>query len=127
MVPELMGTHRDTKYVASFDEVFGSEGTEILKTPYRAPNANAFAERFVRTVRSECLDHLLILNGAHLERVLRSHARHYNHHRPHQGCHKRSRHRSDPLRSQWDSPAAHNSATSDAVQGEYVDTTGWAN
>jgi putative transposase len=76
---------RDTKYVASFDEVFGSEDTEILKTPYRTPNANAFAERFVRTVRSECLDHLLILNEAHLERVLRSYARHYNHHRPHQG------------------------------------------
>ena len=76
---------RDTKYVASFDEVFGSEGTEILKTPYRTPNANAFAERFVRTVRSECLDHLLILNEVHLERVLRSCARHYNHHRPHQG------------------------------------------
>ena len=60
MVPELMGTHRDTKYVASFDEVFGSEGTEILKTPYRTPNAKAFAERYVRTVRSEYLDHLLI-------------------------------------------------------------------
>ena len=61
---------RDTKYVASFDEVFKAEGTEILKTPFRTPNANAFAERFVRTVRSECFDHLLIVNEAHLERVL---------------------------------------------------------
>jgi transposase InsO family protein len=76
---------RDTKYVASFDEVFKAEGTEILKTPYRTPNANAFAERFVRTVRSECLDHLLIVNEAHLECVLRSYACHYNGHRPHQG------------------------------------------
>ena len=76
---------RDTKYVASFDAVFEAEGTEILKTPYRTPNANAFAERFVRTVRSECLDHLLILNEAHLERVLRSYADHYNGYRPHQG------------------------------------------
>ena len=76
---------RDTKYVAGFDEVFLSEGTRIVKTPYRTPNANAFAERFVRTVRSECLDHLLIVNEAHLERVLRSYARHYNRHRPHQG------------------------------------------
>jgi transposase InsO family protein len=76
---------RDTKYVASFDNVFKAEGAEILQTPYRTPNANAFAERFVRTVRSECLDHLLVVNEAHLERVLRSYARHYNGHRPHQG------------------------------------------
>jgi transposase InsO family protein len=76
---------RDTKYVASFDEVFKAEGAEILRTPFRAPNANAFAERFVRTVRSECLDHLLVVNQAHLERILRSYARHYNGHRPHQG------------------------------------------
>jgi transposase InsO family protein len=76
---------RDTKYVAGFDEVFGAEGTEILRTPYRTPNANAFAERFVRTVRSECLDHLLVVNEAHLERILRSYACHYNGYRPHQG------------------------------------------
>jgi putative transposase len=76
---------RDTKYVGSFDNVFRAEGAEILQTPYRAPNANAFAERFVRTVRSECLDHQLVVNEAHLERILRSYARHYNGHRPHQG------------------------------------------
>jgi len=76
---------RDTKYVESFDNVFRAEGAEILQTPYRTPNANAFAERFVRTVRSECLDHLLVVNDAHLERILRSYACHYNRHRPHQG------------------------------------------
>jgi transposase InsO family protein len=76
---------RDTKYVASFDEVFRSEGAQILRTPFRAPNANAYAERFVRTVRSECLDHLLVVNARHLERILRSYAKHYNCHRPHQG------------------------------------------
>jgi transposase InsO family protein len=76
---------RDTKYVAGFDEVFKSEGAQILRTPFRAPNANAYAERFVRTVRSECLDHLLVVNAQHLERILRSYARHYNSHRPHQG------------------------------------------
>jgi transposase InsO family protein len=76
---------RDTKYVASFDEVFGAEGTETLETPFRTPNANAFAERFVRTVRSECLDHLLVVNQRNLERILRSFACHYNGHRPHQG------------------------------------------
>ena len=76
---------RDTKYVGSFDEVFKAEGAKVLRTPFRTPNANAFAERFVRTVRSECLDHLLVVNDAHLERILRSYARHYNGHRPHQG------------------------------------------
>jgi len=76
---------RDTKYVASFDNVFKAEGAQILQTPFRTPNANAFAERFVRTVRSECLDHLLVVNEAHLERILRGYARHYNRYRPHQG------------------------------------------
>jgi putative transposase len=76
---------RDTKYVAGFDEVFRSEDAQILRTPFRTPNANAYAERFVRTVRSECLDQLLIVNTRHLERVLRSYAKHYNGHRPHQG------------------------------------------
>jgi len=76
---------RDTKYVASFDTVFTGGGAQVLRTPFRTPNANAHAERFVRTVRSECLDHLLIVNAHHLERVLRSYARHYNGYRPHQG------------------------------------------
>jgi transposase InsO family protein len=76
---------RDTKYVASFDEVFRSEGAQILKTPFRTPNANVYAERFVRTIRSECLDHLLTVNTRHLERILPSYPRHYNGHRPHQG------------------------------------------
>jgi len=76
---------RNTKYVASFDTVFTDGGARILRTPFRTPNANAHAERFVRTIRSECLDHLLIVNARHLERVLRSYLRHYNGHRPHQG------------------------------------------
>jgi transposase InsO family protein len=82
---KLLVRDRDTKYVANFDDVFNAEGTEVLRTPFRTPNANGFAERLVRTVRSECLDHLLILNEAHLERILRSYAHHYNGHRPHQG------------------------------------------
>jgi putative transposase len=76
---------RDTKYVAGFDAVFIGGGAQVLRTPFRTPNANAHAERFVRTIRSECLDHLLIVNARHLERVLRGYARHYNGHRPHQG------------------------------------------
>jgi hypothetical protein len=74
---------RDAKYSDPFDEVFRSEGIRIVKTPVRAPKANAVAERFVRNVRSECLDWLLILNGRHLEHVLRVYAEHYNRQRPH--------------------------------------------
>jgi putative transposase len=62
---------RDSKFTRDFDSVFASEGIKIIRTPVRAPRANAIAERFVRTVRSECLDWLLILNRRHLECVLR--------------------------------------------------------
>jgi len=63
--------------------VFRSSGLEIIRTPFRAPQANGVAERFVRTVRSECLDWLLILNDQHLARVLDVFVEHYNGHRPH--------------------------------------------
>ncbi len=79
----LLIRDRDSKYSGSFDEVFRSEGIRTVKTPVRAPKANAIAERFVRTVRSECLDWLLILNGRHLERSLRVYVHHYNTQRPH--------------------------------------------
>ena len=74
---------RDSKYSGPFDEVFRSEQIRIVKTPVRSPKANAIAERFVRTVRAECLDWLLILNRRHLERVLRVYVDHYNTQRPH--------------------------------------------
>jgi putative transposase len=74
---------RDTKFTASFDEVFRSEGIRIIETPVRAPRANAFAERFVGTVRRECLDRILILGRCHLEQVLAEYIAHYNQHRPH--------------------------------------------
>ncbi len=74
---------RDAKFTRSFDAVFASEGIRIVKTPVRAPKANAFAERLVGTVRRECLDWLLILNRRHLERVLRVFVDHHNAHRPH--------------------------------------------
>jgi putative transposase len=63
---------RDSKFSASFDEVFRSEGIKVIRTPIRAPQANAYAERFVRTVRAECLDWLLIIGRQHLESVLRT-------------------------------------------------------
>jgi len=74
---------RDTKFGGAFDEVFRSEGMKVIRTPVRAPNANAYAERWVRTVRSDCLDRILIVGRRHLERVLRVYVRHYNEHRPH--------------------------------------------
>jgi transposase InsO family protein len=74
---------RDAKFSRSFDDVFRSDGAEVLLTPVQAPNANAFAERWIRTARAECLDWLLILGRGHLERVLRVYVDHYNRHRPH--------------------------------------------
>jgi transposase InsO family protein len=74
---------RDSKFSRAFDEVFRSEGVEIIRTPFRAPKANAVAERWVGTVRRDCLDWLLIASRRQLEHVLRIYADHYNHHRPH--------------------------------------------
>jgi transposase InsO family protein len=74
---------RDTKFTSSFDDVFRADGIRIIRTPIRAPRANAFAERFVGTVRRECLDRMLILGRRHLERVLDEYVAHYNGHRPH--------------------------------------------
>jgi putative transposase len=75
----------DAKFTRSFDDVFGSEGGQVLRTPIRAPKANAHAERWVQTVRAECLDWTLVLGRRHLERVLREYVRHYNQQRPHRG------------------------------------------
>ena len=74
---------RDQQFTDQFDDVFRSDGIEIVRTPFRAPQANGVAERFVRTARSECLEWLLILNEEQLERVLEVFVTHYNEHRPH--------------------------------------------
>jgi putative transposase len=74
---------RDAKFCRNFDEVFGSEGGQVVVTPVRTPTANADAERWIRTVRAECLDWLLIIGRSHLEQVLRVYIDHYNAHRPH--------------------------------------------
>jgi len=75
---------RDGKFTTAFDDVFTGNGTRVIKTPVRSPRANSFAERFVGTLRRECLDHVLILGEQHLRNVLAEYARHYNGHRPHQ-------------------------------------------
>jgi putative transposase len=74
---------RDRKFTERFDDVFRDVGINPIRTPFRAPQANGVAERFVRTARTTCLDRLLILNQQHLERVLAVFVDHYNTHRPH--------------------------------------------
>jgi putative transposase len=76
---------RDGKFTAVFDAVFAAAGVEMVKIPPRTPKANAYAERWVRTVRAECLDWTLIWNRRHLERVLPRYLEHYNTGRPHRG------------------------------------------
>ena len=73
----------DRKFTDSFDAVFEAHGARIIRTPIQVPEANGFAERFVRTVRSECLDWLLMVNAPHLERTLTVYIDHYNVHRAH--------------------------------------------
>ena len=74
---------RDNKLTTTFDEVFRREGINVIHTPVRAPRANAYAERFVRTVRAERLDWMLVLGRRHTEHILRAYTTHYNHQRPH--------------------------------------------
>jgi hypothetical protein len=73
---------RDTNFTTEFDDVFQADGA-VLQTPYRIPQANGHAERVVRTIRTECLDWMIILNQRHLRRVLDVYVRHYNNKRPH--------------------------------------------
>jgi putative transposase len=80
---------RDGKFTAAFDDVFAGNGTRVIRTPVRSPRANSFAERFVGTLRRECLYHMLILGEQHLRKVLAEYARHYNGHRPHQARNQR--------------------------------------
>lgn len=81
--PRFLIRDRDSKFTRDFDEVFRSQGIRVIKAPVRAPKARAHAERWVGTVRRECLDRILILGRRHLESVLREYTAHYNEHRPH--------------------------------------------
>src|SRR4029077_20848495 len=79
---------RDSKFTAAFDAVFVSADIRIIRTPVRAPRANAIAERWIGTLRRECLDHLLITGPQPLAAVLREYAEHFNTHRPPRSLHQ---------------------------------------
>jgi transposase InsO family protein len=88
--PRFMIHDRDTKFSRAFDSIFRSEGIGIIRTPIQAPNANAYAERWVGSVRRECLDRLVIFGRRQLEHVLRVYIRHFNQRRPHRALDLRS-------------------------------------
>jgi transposase InsO family protein len=89
---------RDTKFTGAFDAVFAAAGIDVLKIPPRAPRANAYAEQWVRTVRSECLDWTLTWNQHQLHRVLTEYLRHYNTARPHRSLDLQPPNPADPSR-----------------------------
>jgi putative transposase len=87
--PRFLIRDRDSKFTRDFDEIFGSEGIRVINAPVRAPKARAHAERWVGSVRRECLDRLLILGRRHLHHALVAYVRHFNEHRPHRALGQR--------------------------------------
>jgi hypothetical protein len=80
---------RDTKWSAAVRQTPMETGIRVVQTPYAAPNCNAYAERFVRSIKEECLDRLVVLGEAHLRRTLVAFTEHYHRERNHQGLHDR--------------------------------------
>jgi putative transposase len=115
VVPAHLIRDRDAKFGRSFDDVWRSIGAQIVRTPVRTPVANAFAERWVGTVRRECLDHLLIVHCRHLERVLKIYVGHYHRHRPHRGL--RLRAPDDPAADPVTTPKLENLQCRDVLGG----------
>ena len=87
--PRFLIRDRDSKLSAGFDEIFRSEGIRVVRAPIAAPRAKAHAERWVESVRRECLDRILIVSRKHLEAVLREYVAYYNTHPPHRSLEQR--------------------------------------
>jgi transposase InsO family protein len=83
--PRLLIHDHDAEYGPAFARVAAASGIEVIRTPIRAPRANAVCERFLRSVRRECIDHTLVLGERHLRRVLTEYIAYFNQSRPHQG------------------------------------------
>jgi putative transposase len=100
--PRFLIHDRDTKFTHAFDAFFRSEGVHVIRTPVRAPNANAHMERWVGSIRRECLDRILIFNRRQLQRTVQAYVRHYNGHRPHRALELKA---PDPPRPPRENPA----------------------
>jgi hypothetical protein len=98
--PRFVVRDRDSKFTREFDAVFRSEGVRVIKAPVRAPKARAHAERWVGTVRRECLDRILIVGRRHLQRVLTVYSAHYIAHRPQRALAHRPPLRTSPPRDE---------------------------
>ena len=101
--PRFLIRDRNAKFTGAFDAVLEAEGAKVIRTPVQAPNANSYAERWVLSVRSEALDHLLIMGVRYLERVLAEYVATYNEERPHRSLGLRP-----PTAIADDSPVAFN-------------------
>ena len=89
LTPRFLIRDRDSKYGDEFTRVAGASSIEVLKTPYRAPRANAICERFLGSVRRECLDHILVFGDRQLHRVIKEYVEYFNRAKPHQGIGQR--------------------------------------
>jgi len=114
---------RDSKFTAPFDDIFSGNGTRVIRIAVRSPRAKSFAERFVGTLRRECLDHVLILGERHLRKILAEYARHYNKHRPHQGLQQKPP-LHQPKRKQVRNPSVMSRAVA-PDGGWYARSDGW--
>ena len=95
--PRFLIRDNDSKYGASFNRVAEETHIEVLRTPIGAPKANAICERFLGSLRRECLDHFLILSERHLHRIVKEYVAYFNHARPHQGIKQRIPCQPEPL------------------------------
>jgi putative transposase len=85
IMPKYLVLDNDSKFTAGFDSILKSEGVELIRTPVRSPNMNPFAERWVLSIKSECLDHFVVFGEAHLRHIIKEFVAHYNKEQPHQG------------------------------------------